>query len=345
MSIVDIIQKLKIQANALGRGIHPDYVLIERKDLEQLLQAYEDATKHQTGSTDSVWSKLPPEFVHDLESRNVEEGRKLYQQDFPKCEHRWIQTGLSYFTHYPKNPQEANAQCVDCGAHCRVHLSEVTKDCEVNQFSSRMCEAGTKGCLVQHKTQAFEQATCKHVFTEPMEGRDLDECLLCGKDKKENYIERGTNAFTATIPEITREVVASLESPPVDTCDHDWHNDGAGKCVCNKCGTTGRYFCGGEILPGAEYVPPNLDQDWEPTKPIAPCLGMTAAQMDVLAESIIKDPGAALRIDYPDMTGTPTVQYIPIRAKEAADCNHDWIQQPHSHTMRCQHCSATRSES
>lgn len=265
MSIIDTIQKLKIQAGALMRGIHPDYVLIERKDLEELLAAHEEATKHQIGSTDSVWLKLPDEFKHDLQSRTKEIPMdKLRPVGGPNCEHR--------YTDY--------------------------------------------------------------------HGRDIGHCYYCGEEKTMS-------------------------------------------------------FCGG--IPIVTYVPPKLEQDWEPTKPIPPCDGMTAAQMkekqdkcehfwvpvvytirpgdprtvctycnkakpedmassslglltkeqlDTIAQiNINRSEVASQHTSYPDITGTKTVSYIPMRANVAADCAHEWIAHPEQHSTRCKHCGATRSES
>ncbi len=152
MSIVDTICKLKIQANALMRGIHADFVLIERADLEDLLKDYQrlsvaafDRAQSQVGSTDlqrkgstdSVWSNIPAEFKHDL-LMNSGMRREQFQQD-------------------------------------------------------------------------FKAEVCEHRFDD-YHGRPTEHCYYCGKDKKENYIERGTNAFTASVPPINPAGCEPLKS-------------------------------------------------------------------------------------------------------------------------------------
>jgi hypothetical protein len=263
MSIVDTLQKLKIQANAIMRGIHPDFVLIERKDLEQLLEAYNrlyveawNRDQCELGGTDSVWSKLPAEFKHDLESRSIDKPpvEDLILPD-KVCNHKWVR--FDYDTE--------KMHCTGCGAlmidkvfnHIPVAVEDqelvqenvapkldedfdVPQGCLTDLFSSRMCGHGTKGCVIVHGEE---------------KGKTLEDCKA-----------KFNNVLNFTTP---------------SQADYDKANAAVG------------------------FVPDN----------------------------------------YPDMVGQPTVAYIPLRRREAADCKHNWIQQPMSHVSRCTHCGATRSES
>lgn len=147
--LLDTVKRLEHNTECLMRGIHADFTLIKKEDLRILLDDHKRVNNEllaaqQIGPEETVWAKLPPEYKQELESRNPEESRKEFQQDF----------------------------------------STLVGDVEV---------------------------------------------------------------IASTMP----------------NCEHEWNSDKHGKCTCTKCGGTGRWFCGGEILPGAEYVPLKLDQDFD----------------------------------------------------------------------------------
>lgn len=99
MGIQDTITKLKIQASALMRGIHGDFILVERADFKVLLADHERLTKLMWSGIDrsmEQWAKehaCPPE-----------EFRKQYMQEFRPCQHE----------HH--NPVTDAHKCRDCGA-------------------------------------------------------------------------------------------------------------------------------------------------------------------------------------------------------------------------------------
>lgn len=162
MSIVDTIQKLKIQANALMRGIHPDFVLVERKDLEDLLKHHDelqaDHLKHNT------WLNIPDEYKKSLIQKP---DQQYLVGDFESPPPIPVTVTSEPKKHQGEVPHPKLGQGFDDKtlADCAAKFNNVNNFgsepvppleqpiphlCTIDQFSSRMCEHGTKGCIVNH---------------------------------------------------------------------------------------------------------------------------------------------------------------------------------------------------
>lgn len=75
MSTNDLLLKLKVQLGAVMRGIHSDYVLIERTDLKALLDDHERLSE-------LMWSNVQRTMEQWKKSLTPEEFKKQFEQQF-----------------------------------------------------------------------------------------------------------------------------------------------------------------------------------------------------------------------------------------------------------------------
>lgn len=193
MSFADTLQKVKIQVQACMRGIHGDYVLVERADLKALLDDHDRLTK-------LMWSSV---------QRSLDEWKKtLSGEELLKQYNLAIEALIPEMPADMTKAEQLSALRAECALSNRdptIYVDEVQLTNELKKYGAELYEKeqamkeaglaqleGGKICdttpktLVKCTERALEPlAQCGHVYV--YKGEELDHCYYCGEGRPAGY--------------------------------------------------------------------------------------------------------------------------------------------------------------
>lgn len=170
MSFADTLQKVKIQVQACMRGIHGDYVLVERADLKALLDDHDRLTK-------LMWSSI---------QRSLDEWKKtLSGEELLKQYNLAIEALVPVMlAEQPWNKAEQlSALRAGCALSNRAG-ERAAFEAHPNapgQDEGKICDTTPKAPVKCTERALEPLAQCGHVYV--YKGEELDHCHYCGEGK------------------------------------------------------------------------------------------------------------------------------------------------------------------